>query len=93
MEITLEDTLYFKIGNWQRVRANHLIGELCTLADSTMEEGKRLEAFKDMIKSLVWGVESCRTSDLSMLSEQFIRGEISNVFLPETEAKIRAGKD
>ena len=56
-----KETAYVKISSLDNELANYLIGKLATLADASIENERQAKAFKDVLKGIIWGVESERS--------------------------------
>ena len=56
-----KETVYIRISSLDNELANHLIGRLATLADASIENERQVKAFKDVLKSTIWEIESERT--------------------------------
>lgn len=57
-----KETVYVRISSLDNELANALIGKIATLADASMENERQAKAFKDVLKSIIWHIESERST-------------------------------
>jgi len=59
-----EKTTYELIDRTDSELANFLLGRLATLADASMENERQAQAFKDLLKSIIWENETTRSTSI-----------------------------
>ena len=62
-----KETTYTSISGQNNELANLLIGKLKTLVDASVENERQAKAFKDMLSSMVWEIETTRSTGVGRI--------------------------
>ena len=57
-----KETTYGNISRFDNELANLLVGKLKTLVDASVENERQAKAFKDVLSSIIWEIESTRST-------------------------------
>lgn len=68
---------------------NNLVGELCTLMDSMMDNERQVKAAKDMVKSILWASEDRLRKTLEVTLNNFSKRNNVKVFPDWLEDVLR----
>lgn len=82
-------TLWEMLGNANRYHINNLIGRLCTLVDSSLENERQCKAFKDMVKQLVWSTNGEQDKSLETILLEFSKEYKVTVFPDWLEKRLK----
>lgn len=62
-----KETTHTNISSLNNELANLLIGKLKTLVDASVENERQAKAFKDMLSSIVWEIETTRSTGVGRI--------------------------
>lgn len=62
-----KETTYTNISSLNNELANLIIGKLKTLVDASLGSERQAKAFKDMISSIIWEIETTRSTGVGRI--------------------------